>query len=457
MSPIFEKLTGFGIRTIMSRDSEYDEDKKLFNDKIVNEPLAICYPTNESEVAKVVRIARDENLIVTVRGGRHGPAGFAVGNGAIVIDLSELLGIEVDRESATVTVAAGEKWKAVDTATTPFGLATTGGSCSMVGVVGFTLGGGYGYLARSFGMGCDQLLSARIVNAESKTLDVDHENHSELFWGLRGAGCGNFGVVTRLQLRLHTIPETMYGGAVIWPLKHRTKIASCVRDLLLDEENQHLTLNMAIQRFPFPTGEWSVIVNGLFVGELSVGQARLNPLERLGGHVLNLMGECRYFDIQSDLDEDILVHAQGMRAKWKSGYIPPEHFVTCTEVLADFATCSPSSLAVLSFDMMGGGALANKYPAATAFPHRLQAFGYCARAFWRNEQADEANEKWVHQLHDELAAYRSEGSYFNYADPDIKDWGKAYFSANLPRLIQLKRTVDPDNRFRFPQGLSELI
>ena len=207
---------------ILPDSADYDEARRVFNKMIDKRPALIVRCGGVADVLRAVRFARDHDLIVAVRGGAHNAAGFATCDGGIVIDLSPMRAVRVDADNRLVRVEGGATWGDVDRETEPFGLVAVGGIVSTTGVAGLTLGGGQGWFRRTFGMTCDNLVSADVVTADGRLLSVSETAHPDLFWALKGGG-GNFGIVTSFEFRLHSVgPMVAFAGPVYAMDKART-------------------------------------------------------------------------------------------------------------------------------------------------------------------------------------------------------------------------------------------
>ena len=206
-----EQLRG---RLVSPDDTRYDAARKVWNGRIDRRPSLVAFCADEKEVVVALRFAREHELLVAVRGGGHSCAGTAVCDDGLVIDLSPMKAIEVDAVARSAQAQGGVLWGELDRATQAFGLAVPGGTDSEVGIAGLTLGGGNGWLMGVHGATCDNLLSADVVMADSRTVTANCNKNADLFWALRGGG-GNFGIVTSFRYRLHPVGPTVIGGAVL--------------------------------------------------------------------------------------------------------------------------------------------------------------------------------------------------------------------------------------------------
>ena len=216
---------------IQPGDETFESARQVYNGMIDRRPALIVRCTDVADVIAAVDYARTNQLLTAVRGGGHNGGGLGTCEGGLVIDLSAMKGVRVDRTAQTVRVAGGCLWGDVDHATHPFGLAVPSGFISTTGVGGLTLGGGIGYLTRAYGLTIDNLLSADVVLADGSVVTADEGSHSDLFWALRGGG-GNFGVVTSFEFRAHPV-RTLYAGPTFWPLDQTTEVMAAYRDFIL--------------------------------------------------------------------------------------------------------------------------------------------------------------------------------------------------------------------------------
>nr|WP_248908133.1 FAD-binding oxidoreductase [Halocatena marina] len=222
---------------IQPDDEGYDEARTVWNGMIDKYPTLIAGCSGAADVASAVRFAREHNLEIAVRGGGHNVAGTAVCDDGIVIDLSAMRAVWVDPRARTVRVQGGALWSDVDHETQAHGLATPGGIVSHTGVAGLTLGGGIGWLMRKHGLTVDNLLSADVVTADGEFIRASENEHSDLFWALRGGG-GNFGIVTSFEFALHPIGPTVLAGPVFWAADDAADALRFYRDFVRDAPDE---------------------------------------------------------------------------------------------------------------------------------------------------------------------------------------------------------------------------
>ncbi len=215
---------------IQASDGGYDAARKVYNAMIDRHPRLIVRCADVADIIAAVNFARDNNLLLAVRGGGHNAAGLGVCDGGLVVDLSRMKGIHVAPTARTVRAESGCTWGDVDHATHAFGLAVPSGVVSTTGVGGLTLGGGLGHLTRRYGLTIDNLLAADMVLADGRFVTVSAQENADLFWAIRGGG-GNFGVVTSFLFKTHPV-HTNYAGPMLWELKQATEVMQWYREFI---------------------------------------------------------------------------------------------------------------------------------------------------------------------------------------------------------------------------------
>jgi FAD/FMN-containing dehydrogenase len=409
-------------------DAGYEEARRVFNAAIDARPALIARCAGVEEVRAAIARARGGGLPLSVRGGGHGIAGHAVVDGGVVVDLRGMRAIAVERELATVGGGCtwGELWERV----APLGVATAGGFDARIGVGGLTLGGGYGLLTRMHGLACDNLVGADVVLADGRV--VRAEEDPDLLWALRGAGA-NFGVVTALRLRLHTLPPVVAGVLVF---RFAPELLRRYRELELPDE---VTAYLGVE-----TRSAAIFVSAFHVGDPAQAERRLAPLRGLGAPVHEELGLRPYVELNA---ASHTTFPEGHAHRWWSSFLE-----RLDDAAVDALAAHARSAGVYIVVEHLGGAMGRIAPDATAFPHRAARYGVALAVKWR--PAEIAPVALADELHAALAR-SSIGTYVNYlnADYTAADVAAAY-GRNLPRLVALKRRYDPTNLFRSNVNLS---
>src|SRR3712207_4165138 len=279
-------------------DDGYDAARQIFNGMIDRRPALIARCAGSGDVVKAVRFAREHELIVSVRGGGHNVAGNAISDGGLMIDLSLMKGMRVNPTTRTASAQGGVTWREFDRECQAFGLATTGGAISSTGIAGLTLGGGFGWLGRSYGMSCDNLLSADVVLADGSFVTPSPDEHADLYWGLRGGG-GNFGVVTLFEYRLHPV-DSVLGGMLLYPFDRAKDILRTLRDFNASASDASSVFGVLMTT---PEGAKVVALLVCYNGPIEQGEAALRPLREGTAPMADLVGPIPYERMQTLLDE----------------------------------------------------------------------------------------------------------------------------------------------------------
>ena len=277
-----QEIPGFRGRVVRSGDVDYDAVRALYNGMINKRPRLIARCTNVADVMAAVNFAREQRLLLAVRGGGHSAPGLGSCDDGLVVDLSMLKGIRVDPEARSVRVEPGCTAAELDHATHPFGLAVPLGIVGSTGVAGLTLGGGTGYLTRKYGLTVDNLLEADVVLADGSFVTASEKRHPDLFWALRGGG-GNFGVVTSFSFRAHPV-KMVYAGPVFWDAKDAPQVMTRYRDQI-GKAPEELGLFVGLKTVPpvdpFPKEHWgkrACALIGAYNGPAADAQKALAPI-----------------------------------------------------------------------------------------------------------------------------------------------------------------------------------
>jgi FAD binding domain/Berberine and berberine like len=434
---------------VLPGDRKYDEARAVYNGVHDRRPAAIVRAAGTEDVAAAVIFARHHDLPLAVRGGGHGVAGFATCDGGVVIDLGGMRRVDVDAERRLARAEGGCTWGDFNDATHAFGLATTGGVVSTTGIAGLTLGGGLGYLSRTFGFSCDNLTAAEVVTAEGEVVTCSESRDEDLFWALRGGG-GNFGVVTSFEYRLHPVAE-IWGGPIFFPLDGKI-LRDCLDFVAQAPEQLGAIFGLApTPPVPFVPEEWhgrpAIGLIACWTGPLEEGEEALRPLEEwpiLGRGV----GPMPYPVINTLFDELL---PPGLRHYWKTLSVRDIPEAAAGVHIEHGARVPTVESGVFFFPL--DGAPRRVRPADTALGFRDSALSIVITAAWHELADDQSNVTWVRDYYDALRPYAHEDAYVNFLAADDQGGVRAAYGDNYDRLAEVKRRYDPENLFRLNQNI----
>jgi len=425
-------------------DADYDSARTIHNGMIDRRPALIVRCAGVADVITAVTFARTHHLVVAVRGGGHGVPGFAVCDGGVMIDLSRMNSVRVDPGARTARAEGGCTWGDFDHETQAFGLATTGGIARPTGIAGLTLGGGHGYLMRTYGLACDNLLSVDVVTADGRLLTASATAHADLFWAVRGGG-GNFGVVTALEYQLYPVSQLL-GGLLVYPLAHAKAVFRCYRDFT---QTAPEALGSLCNLATLPDGTPAAVVLLAYNGSVDDGERLLRPLRECAPLLADQVGPLPYMALQSIVEN---FNPPGLRNYWKSNYLR-DLSDAAIDVLVDHYTTVPAPHTHVVIEHLGG-AVSRVGADATAVDHRDALYNFLIVGMWTDRTMDTKVIGWVRELWGALQPFSSGGLYVNYeAEHDVGRVQAAYSPAKYARLAAVKATYDPTNLFRLNQNI----
>ncbi|HSM98486.1 MAG TPA: FAD-binding oxidoreductase, partial [Gallionella sp.] len=391
-------------RILLPSCEGYDQARQVWNGMIDKRPLAIVRIAGVADIQATVRFAQARGLPVAIRGGGHNVAGSAVCGDGLVIDLAAMKSIRVDPHAQRARAEGGVLWGEYDHETQAFGLASPGGAVSTTGIAGLTLGGGFGYLSRIYGLACDNLISADVVTAAGELLTASEDVNPDLFWGLRGGG-GNFGVVTSFEYQLHSV-EQVFSGIIAFPFHMAEAMLKRYREVALESPDHRVWFAGILQLPDF--GKLAAVVMSHF-GPEDEGWRALAPIRELGSIVLDTVARIPYCVMQRQLDAN---SPKGLRNYWKSAYLRQ----LSDEVIGMLVQAMETTPADLDQIMIEshGGAISRVAKDATAFEHRYAPFNLGIFGVSTNPALDEADAAWARGLYQRILPHSTGSSYVNY-------------------------------------------
>jgi FAD/FMN-containing dehydrogenase len=428
-------------------DPGYEEARRVHNGLIDKRPSLIARCRGVADVRDAVQLGRSLGLEIAVRGGGHNPAGRAVTDGGLMIDLSLMKGIHVDVSARSARAEAGVTWGELDRETQVHGLATTGGSVSTTGIAGYTLGGGLGWLMGKCGLAVDNLLSVDIVLADGKVVTASGKEHTDLFWAVRGGG-GNFGVATSFEYRLHPVGPTVTGGLIVHPFDKAVSLLRFYRDLTAAAPEE-LTLYAGLLHAADGSGTRLAAIAACHCGPPERGQEATRALKSFGSPVVDSLGPIPYCQMNSFMDAS---YPKGAFNYWKSSFLSALTDEAIDAFVDGYGAC-PSPMSAVFLEHFHGAATRIR-PDATAFPHRRAGYDYLLIAQWSNPADTERCITWGRASFDRMRPFMAAGRYVNYMDRDeTADQVAAAYGPNYRRLQRVKKKYDPSNVFRLNQNI----
>jgi FAD/FMN-containing dehydrogenase len=436
-------------RLLRPGDDGYEGARKIWNGMIDRRPALIARCAGAADVITCVDFARAQDLVLAVRGGGHGVAGNAVCHGGLVIDLTAMRTVRVDPARRTARADAGVTWGEFDRETQAFGLATTGGQVSTTGIAGLTLGGGWGWLARKYGLASDNLLSVDIVTADGTLRTASDAENADLFWGVRGGG-GNFGVATSFEYRLHPVGPVV-GGFVFYPFAMAREVLKRYRELTHAAPDE-LAADAAL--LTLPDGTKVAGIAACYCGPVAEGERVLGPLKTLDTPVVDQLGPTSYLSVQTMLDAS---YPSGLQQYWKSSFLREvDDKVIDTMIAHCTAPASAMCHGLLEYQL--GGAVGRVDRAATAFAAREAQHAFLSLGLCTDPAEAKRCVQWAREFWEAMEPFSTGGVYVNYlggeGDEGAQRVRAAYGTEKYQRLLALKKKYDPANLFRLNQNIN---
>jgi FAD/FMN-containing dehydrogenase len=438
---------------VLPRDPTYKEVREIWNAMIERRPAVIVRCAEADDVRHAISFARENGLEISIRGGGHNIAGSALCDNGVMIDFSTMRNVRVDAENKRAYVEPGATLADLDEATQSHGLATPVGINSTTGIAGLTLGGGFGWLTRKYGMTIDNLVSVDVVTADGKRLRASESENADLFWAIRGGG-GNFAVVTQFEFKLHRVGPEILAGLIVFPFEQAKQVLAQYREFI-ESAPEELSVWAVLRKappLPFLPGDVHgkevVVLVTFYIGNAAQGRKLIEPLLGFGTPHGEHIGAQPYSQWQKAFDPLL---TPGARNYWKSLNFTELNDGALNSMI-EFAGQLPSPQCEMFIGFIGGAA--NRISEdATAYRHRDARFVLNVHGRWDARTDDLRCIAWARAFFQATAPYASAGAYVNFMTEEEKDRVAAAYGANYDRLAQIKKLYDPDNLFHLNQNI----
>lgn len=438
---------------VLPNDPSFDKVREIWNAMIDRRPAIIVQCAEASDVPHAISFARENALEITIRGAGHNIAGNALCDNGVMIDFSNMKNVRVDSEKRRAYVEPGATLGDFDMAVQSHGLAMPVGINSTTGIAGLTLGGGFGWLTRKYGMTVDNLVSADVVTADGKKLRASENENADLFWAIRGGG-GNFGVVTQFEFKLYPVGPEILAGLIVFPFEQAKQVLTQYRKFI-ESTPEELNVWVVLRQAPplpfLPAdvhGKEVVVLAVFYAGDVAQGKKLIEPLRLFGDPHGEHIGAQPYTEWQKAFDPLL---TPGARNYWKS-----HNFTELSDgalnSMIEFAGKQPSPQCEIFIGLIAGAP--NRVPAdAMAYGNRDAKFVLNVHGRWETAADDETCITWAREFFKASATYASAGAYVNFMTEDEEERVAAAYGSNYDRLVQIKKHYDPENVFHLNQNI----
>ena len=438
---------------VLPDDPNYNEVRKIWNAMIDRRPVVIVQCAEADDVPHAISYARDSGLEISIRGGGHNIAGSALCDNGVMIDFSNMTTVKVDAQKRRAYVQPGATLGDFDKAAQAHGLATSVGINSTTGIAGLTLGGGFGWLTRKYGMTIDNLVSAEMVTADGRKIQVSKDENTDLFWAIRGGG-GNFGVVTRFEFALYPVGPEILAGLLVFPIDQAKQVLEKYREFV-NTAPEELNVWVVLRKAPplpfLPVnvhGKEGILLAIFYAGDIAEGEKLINPLRSFGDAYGEHIGAQPYAQWHQAFDPLL---TPGARNYWKSHNFT-ELSDGALDSIIEFGGKLPSPQCEIFIALIAGAT--NRVPAdAMAYAHRDAKFVLNVHGRWDEAAQDETCIAWARAFFEASASYASAGAYVNFMTEDEGDRVAAAYGVNYSQLKQIKKKYDPENIFHNNQNI----
>lgn len=444
------KLDG---RVSVAGEDRYEKARTVWNAMVDRHPAAIVHCSAATDVALAIEAARASKLETSIRGAGHNIAGTAVCEGGLMVDLSGMKEVRIDKEKKRAYVGPGATLADFDSAAQQHGLATPVGINSTTGISGLTLGGGFGWLTRKYGMTIDNLVAAEVVTADGKRVVASESTNPDLFWAIRGGG-GNFGVVTQYEFKLHPVGPQIFAGLIVFPMAEAMQVLTKYREFVASAPEELNVWAVLRQAPPLPFlppevhGKGVIVLPMFYTGDPAQGEKLVAPIRSFGNPYGEHMGTMPYVDWQKAFDPLL---TPGARNYWKSHNFTKLEDAAFDTVI-EYAGKLPSPQCEIFIGLVAGAA--NRVSVdATAYVARDAKFVMNVHARWDDPKQDKECIAWARKFFEASKPYASGGAYVNFMTEDETERVTSAYGANYKRLARVKKQYDPGNFFHVNQNI----
>lgn len=440
-------------KVVLPSDSNYDEVRSIWNAMVNRRPSVIVQCATADDVPLTLRFAREHGKKLSVRGAGHNIAGNSICDDGVMIDFSAMRKVQVDAEKRRAQVQPGATLGDLDAAVQAHRLAAPVGINSTTGIAGLTLGGGFGWLTRKYGMTIDNLVSVDMVLANGNQIRASSTENADLFWAIRGGG-GNFGIVTKFEFKLHPVGPEILAGLIVFPFAQAKQVLTRYREFAEsapEELNVWVVLRQA-PPLPFLSadvhGKEVVVLAVFYAGNIEEGKRLIQPLHGFGTPHAVHIGAQPYIEWQKAFDPLL---TPGARNYWKSHNFT-ELRDGALDSMIEYAGKLPSPQCEIFIGFIAG-APNRVAPDAMAYGPRNAKFVLNVHGRWDEAEQDHKGIEWARAFFNASAPYASAGAYVNFMTEEEGDRVAAAYGRNYERLVQLKRQYDPENIFHLNQNI----
>ncbi|HRQ49110.1 MAG TPA: FAD-binding protein [Agriterribacter sp.] len=441
---------------ILPSDPGYDESRKVYNGMIDKHPAAIACCKDVDDVITCVNFARENDILLAVRGGGHNAGGLGIADDALIIDLSLMKAIRADKNSKTVKVQGGCLLKEMDAATHEIGMAVPSGIFGGTGVGGLTLGGGLGNLTRSFGLSIDHLLEAEVVLANGKLVKASAKENPDLFWALRGGG-GNFGVVVSFTFKLSPV-HTVYAGPMLWELDDTEEMMTWHHELISKAPNElsgYFALLTVPPAAPFPEHLHLKKMCGViwcYTGDMEKAEEVFKPVRAKKAPSLDFVGPMPVPTLQTLFDA---LYPPGLLWYWKADYVK-DLSAEAIKLHVEYGKKLPTPFSTMHLYNINGAA-SKPGNDETAWNYRDANYAMVIVGITNDVNEKEKVISWARDYWSAMHPYSMGGAYVNFLMDEGADRVKASYGDNYKKLTEVKAKYDPGNLFRVNQNIKPAV